>query len=448
MPNKNESGIITRRKFLQLSSAAALGAAAGCAVNPVTGRRQLMLLSESEEIAIDRQYSPHQFSEDYGIMLDSQLNDYVRSVGLSLSSSSHRPHMPYSYQVVNAAYVNAYAFPGGSIALTRGIMLSLENEAELAALLGHEIGHVTARHTATRMTKNMLLGAVVLLGTALASQESEKAGPWVSVLGGLGAGLLLARYSRDDERQADGLGMDYSIIAGYDPKGMVGLMDVLRSLSSRSPNAIERMFSSHPMSDERYATAQKAAEEKGAELKSPKLSRERYMDNTARLRRMKNVIENIQAGDREAANENLSSARDYYLRALRSDSADYTALLKMGRIEIMREQTDEALKFCDRAKKAYENEAQAYQLAGFACIEGKKFDRAFNEFDTHERLLPGNTGTIFMKGYARENAGSREKAAYEYKRFLDLVGEGEQAEHARKRMREWGYIKNESEQNT
>ena len=133
---------ITRRDFIRLVALSGAGILAGCAVNPVTGRQQLMLVSEDQEIALDRQHSPHQFSSDYGAIQDGSLNAYVDQTGKRLASKSHRSHMPYSFRVVNANYVNAYAFPGGSIACTRGIVLSLDNEAQLAALLGHELGQV------------------------------------------------------------------------------------------------------------------------------------------------------------------------------------------------------------------------------------------------------------------------------------------------------------------
>ena len=160
MPNhpSNTSRLrqLTRREFMWLSSLAAAGYVFGCATDPVTGKKQFMLVSEDTEVQIDKQYSPLQFSSDFGEVQDSQLNRYVSQIGNKMAASSHRPHMPYSFRVVNATYVNAYAFPGGTIAATRGIMLSLDNEAELASLLGHELGHVNARHSAEQMSKGQL----------------------------------------------------------------------------------------------------------------------------------------------------------------------------------------------------------------------------------------------------------------------------------------------------
>ncbi|HFQ90092.1 MAG TPA: peptidase M48 Ste24p, partial [Desulfobulbus sp.] len=244
---------LTRREFLSLLGMGATGLLvqpllSGCAVDPVTGRREFVIMSRAEEIALDRQQSPYQFSADYGPVQDRRLNDYINRVGLEVAAHSHRPDMPFSFRAVNAAYINAYAFPGGSIAATRGILVELDNEAELAALLGHEIGHVCARHTAEQSTKGLLANLLVA-GAAIATSAagySDAAG-LVQDLGGLGAGALLARYSRDNEREADALGMEYMVRTGYTPMGMVELMEVLLRNGRRRASAIELMFATHPM---------------------------------------------------------------------------------------------------------------------------------------------------------------------------------------------------------
>ncbi len=288
---------LTRRHFLVLSSMYFAGIVIGCASNPVTGKQQLMLLSEDSEIDIDKKNSPHQFSADYGALSDKTLNNYINQTGRRMAALSHRPQMPYSFRGVNATYIT-YAFPGGSIAATRGILLSINNEAELSALLGHEIGHVNARHTAERMSKRILAAAVVAGITAYVASENRKYGPLAAGLGAIGTGILLASYSRDDEREADSLGMEYMARAGHNTKGMVGLMDVLRDISRHKPNAIEMMFATHPMSIKRYNTAIELTNTKYKSTQNIPLNRERYMDYTVKLRSMKKAIEEMQNGEK------------------------------------------------------------------------------------------------------------------------------------------------------
>lgn len=431
---------ISRRNFLWVTSASAAGMLVACAVNPVTGKRQLVLMSEREEIALDQQHSPHQFSADFGKVQDPELNRYLTEVGSKMASLSHRPEMPYSFRAVNAVYVNAYAFPGGSIAATRGILLEMENEAELAALLGHELGHVNARHTAERMSKAMLLNALVGVGTVLVASKDETAGLITAGVGSIGSTLLLAKYSRDDERQADALGMEYMNRAGYSPNGMIGLMDVLRSLSDRKPSAIEAMFSSHPMSDERYQTAVQSANSTYASRKTQKLARERYMDHTGRLREKREAVEMMQHAQRELGRENYARAETRLKEALKKESGDYAGLLLMSHCQLAMDEPRAAEGFAEKAKQVYPSEAQAHQLSGVAKLRQKKFSAAYSEFSAYDNLLPGNPNITFLKGYTQENMGHRPEAASEYTQYLRSVDQGEQAEYARSRLVDWGYL--------
>src|SRR5574343_1467556 len=153
---------ITRRQVLWLIGAGAVSAASGCATSPVGGGSILVGMNEDEEKAVDRKVAPQQFSQDLGPVQDAPLNQYLGDVGRRLHAQSHRPQMPYSYRVLNANYVNAYTFPGGAMGVTRGILADLQDESELAALLGHEIGHVNARHAAQRQGQSMLAQVAVL----------------------------------------------------------------------------------------------------------------------------------------------------------------------------------------------------------------------------------------------------------------------------------------------
>jgi beta-barrel assembly-enhancing protease len=429
---------LSRRKFLQLTTMSAVAVAAGCATNPVTGQSQLMLLSEQDEIQIDRQYSPLQFSTDYGPTQGNALNAYVNSIGRNLASRSHRPHMPYSFRVVNANYVNAYAFPGGSIACTRGILLTLENEAELAALLGHEIGHVNARHTAEQMSKSQL-SSFIVSGLSIIADRAAGMGQVASTLGSLSAGAFLARYSRDNERQADALGMEYMVKSGYSPEGMVGLMDMLNEKNKSRPGAVELMFATHPMSDERYRNAVHSAATTYASWKNLPLNRERYMDNTAALRSIKRAIEAMQDGDEAMGTKNYSQAESLYRTALKQAPNDYAGLLSMAKCQLMQKNYSEGSKYANRAKTVYPREAQGHYLSGFAALNLKKFDAAYRDFQTEQRLLPQNPTPIFFMGYSLDNMGRRADAAREYQRYLQHVRQGDHAQHAARRLQQWGY---------
>jgi predicted Zn-dependent protease len=432
-----EKNAVTRREFIWLSSLAAAGLMAGCATNPVTGESQLMLVSEDQEVQIDRQYSPYQFSADYGKTQDKKLNNYLDRTGKKMATRSHRTHMPYNFQVVNANYVNAYAFPGGSIACTRGILLALDNEAELAALLGHELGHVNARHTAEQMSKGMLTQAVVGGLAAAAGTQGAFYGDIASQLGQVSAGALLASYSRDNERQADALGMEYMVQSGYSTAGMVGLMDMLNSMGKHRPSAIELMFATHPMSRERYQTAVQIAETKYKSAKKNPLYRERYMDNTARLRAKKGAIDQMQLAEKEMANKNFSAADKHLRQALKKAPADYTALVMMSKSQLVQKKWAVGRQYAEMAQQSYPQEAQAYHLSGFAKVQLKDYDGALEEFNRYDNVLAGNPNTLFFKGYCYEGMKKYSRAGKEYRRFLQTVNQGDYANHAYKRVRQW-----------
>lgn len=434
-------GTLTRRDFIRLSALAAVSTAvAGCAANPVTGQSQLMLMGEGEEIQIDRVNTPHQYSADYGLSQDAALSAYVSGVGTSLARVTHRRQMPYRFVVVNATYVNAYAFPGGSIAITRGILAEMDNEAELAGLLGHELGHVNARHTAARMSKSRVLGTLVGGASLLAGTASESLGNLAGTVGGLGASLYLAQYSREDERQADELGMEYMVGAGYSPQGMVGLMDVLRSMSRRQPSAIEAMFSSHPMSTERYETAVARSRTRFGGSQNLPVNRERYMDSTVSLRRLAPMFKLFQEGDKAMAAKEYAVAQGRYAEGLKLSPNDYAGLVMMSKCMIAQKNGKAAADYAARARRVYPTEGQAHHMHGVASILNKDYATALADFSGYERILPGNPTTIFMKGFSYEGMKNRQNAAQEYQRFLKVVNQGEMAQHAYSRLKTWGYL--------
>jgi predicted Zn-dependent protease len=436
---------MSRRQFLQASVLAATAGLLpfyGCATDPVTGRKQLMMLTQDQEIAIDRQQSPFQFSSDYGIVQDSSLNQYIHQVGSDLVPYSHRPGMPYNFQCVNATYINAYAFPGGSIAVTRGILLKLENEAELAALLGHELGHVNARHTAEQVSKSQLSSLVVGGLAILANSQARGLGELTQQLGALGQGLYLAKYSRDNEREADSLGHEYMVNAGYGSLGFVKLMEMLNSLNKEQPNAAQMLFSTHPMSDERLAAAVQRDQGPYARTRNAPVFRERYMDQTAELRRKKTAIERMQEGEKYLSQGKYDSAQTAFSSALKQAGDDYAAHVLMAKCQLIQKKNAEAASYATAATALYPTEPQAHYVAGLAHVGTRQYDRALDNFTRCDRLLPGNPQLTFYMGYSRDKIGQRQAAADHYSAYLKMVNyqTNEYSQYAYQRLKEWGYV--------
>ena len=434
--------LLNRREFLIGGLAAASATMAGCAVNPVTGQQQLMLMSRDQEIDIDKQNAPHQFSADYGADDDPQIQNYITKVGKGLAAQTHRPDMPYNFRVVNATYVNAYAFPGGSIAATRGIMLTLQDEAELAALLGHELGHVNARHTASRMSKALLIqGLAAGLTLGVQSSEYDSLTPLAAGLGAVASGALLAHYSREDERQADALGMEYMVASGYSPEGMVGLQQHLVDMHTSQPSAMEVIFASHPMSEERRDTAKFEAETDYASALKQPLYHERYMDNTANLRKIAPAIKAMQDGEKSMGQKKYDQAEQHFTTALDLAPGDYAGLLMMSKCQLALGHKIEADRYAELAKQSKPGEPQALHVSGMAKLERGKQTEALREFKAYEHALPGNNNNTYLQALCYDGMGQTRNAAALYKQFINNGGAGSMGKHAYGRLTDMGFIK-------
>ena len=230
----------------------------GCAVNPVTGKNELSLISEDQEISIgQKNYGPSRQMQGGDYTVNPELSAYVNGVGQKLAVVSDRK-LPYEFTVLNNSTPNAWALPGGKIAVNRGLLLELQSEAELAAVLGHEIVHAAAKHGAQGMQRGMLLQGA-LIATSVVAHSNEYAN---IIVGGaqVAAGLVHTKYGREDELEADYYGMLYMSRAGYDPMAAVGLQETfIRLNESKSQNWLAGLFSSHPPSQARVDANRKTA---------------------------------------------------------------------------------------------------------------------------------------------------------------------------------------------
>jgi len=222
---------------------------AACAVNPVTGERELALISESQEISMGAEAAT-EVRSSIGLVQDEALQRYVDGIGQRLAAMSERPHLPWSFQVVDDPTPNAFALPGGYIFVTRGLMTLLNSEGELAAVLGHEIGHVTARHSVSQLSRAQLAELGLGIGAIAAPESAAEIGQ----IAGAGVSLLFLRYGRDDERQADELGFGYMLEQGYrvaEMRDVFAALDAASALAGASP--VPAWLATHPSGTDRIA---------------------------------------------------------------------------------------------------------------------------------------------------------------------------------------------------
>lgn len=229
-----------RTRFITSGLAAAV-VLAGCAKNPATGHRELMLVSESQEIQMGEQYDKEVVAT-IGLYPDPALQRYIQDLGSRLAETSERPKLPWTFRVVDDAAVNAFALPGGYIYVTRGILAHLNSEAELAGVVGHEIGHVTARHTASQLSKQQLAGLGLAIGSIASSTFERYAG-----VAGQALSVLFLKFSRDNEHQADELGVRYMGRANYDVRQMPQVFKLLDRVSGASGGGrLPEWLATHP----------------------------------------------------------------------------------------------------------------------------------------------------------------------------------------------------------
>jgi predicted Zn-dependent protease len=258
---------------------AALVLMTACATNPVTGRREFSLMSEAQEIQIG-QTQDVQIRNELGVYRDAALQEYVSTIGLKLARASERPNLPWHFTVLDSPAVNAFALPGGYIYITRGIMSFLDSEAQLAGVLGHEIGHVTARHASQQYSRATGAQLGLIVGSILVPQTRPFA-----QLGESGLGVLFLKYGRDDERQADGLGVKYASLTGWDPAGVPQMLTTLGRIEEASDSkGVPNWLATHPAPENRVQRVSEAVQQ--AETGADRFT----IDRDGYLRRIDGVI--------------------------------------------------------------------------------------------------------------------------------------------------------------
>lgn len=393
-----------------------LAGAAGCAVNPVTGERELSLVDEGWELNVgEQQYAPLRQSQGGDFVLEPEVTHYVQGVGQRLAAVSDR-ELPYEFQVINSSVPNAWALPGGKISVNRGLLTELESEAELAAVLGHEIVHSAARHGARQQSRAIVLQGAVLAGgiaTGVATGREDYA--TVALVGGMiGAQLITQRYSRDAERQSDRYGMEYMKRAGYDPRGAVELQETFVRISEEHGGGggfAGGLFASHPPSRERLENNRRTAEELGA---GGRTGRDEYRQVMERLNRLQPAYAAHDAGRQALADGDHATALQKADEALVSEPGE--ALFHALKGDALASREDYA-----GAERAYthalaQDDAWFYHhlRRGMVRHEMGRLEAARGDLAASLERLPTAQGHLLM-GNVERAAGNRQAAVEHYR---------------------------------
>ena len=354
-----------------------------CSVNPVTGQNEFLLMSKQQEITLgEKNYSPSRQAQGGDYYLDAELQGYVAEVGKKLATFSAQPDLPFEFVVINNSVPNAWALPGGKIAINRGLLMYLEDEAQLAAVLSHEIVHAAARHSAAQMSRGTLLSlGVMAVGVTVKENRNDQL---YSLASQAGAAAWLAKYGRDDELEADYYGMNYMAQAGYDPEGAVELQETFVSLSNdKATSFLSGLFASHPPSMKRV----EANRIKAKTLPSGDRGRTRFQ--TA-------------------------------IRQLKKDELAYEAAEK-AKEALQKDDPRSALSSLDKAIALQPNEFSFWVLRGKAWKALNKRDNADKAFSTAIRKNPDHFSGYLERGILRHDKGEREKGLTDIKLSYALL---------------------------
>ncbi|MBF0453927.1 MAG: M48 family metalloprotease [Magnetococcales bacterium] len=379
---------MTIKKMISLL--ALLMVLSACAVNPVTGKSELALISESQEMAIGKkQYGPSRQGQGGDYVADPALVTYVQQVGQRLAKVSDR-QLPYEFVVINSSVPNAWALPGGKIAINRGLLLELTSEAELAAVLGHEIVHAAARHSAQGIERGMLMqGAVMAAG--IATQNSGYSD--LAIKGaGLAANLVNHKYGRDAERESDHYGMKYMEKAGYDVRAAIALQETFVRLSkSNNSNWLTGLFASHPPSQERVDNNRR-----DAELLTPggEVGEARYQQAIAHLKKVKPAYDAYDEGVKALKEKKYDQARALAEKAISIEPKEGLFHALLGEAQQGKGAKNTALTSYSRAIQAnpdffyfYEKRGELQNQLGYSAGAKKDLERGAALFPTAASYL-------------------------------------------------------------
>lgn len=381
-----------------------------CGTNPVTKKTEFQFVSQAQEISIGTQnYSPARQSQGGDYVIDPELTAFVQAVGKRLAAVSDRPDLPYEFVVLNDSVPNAWAMPGGKIAFNRGLLYELNSEAELAAVMGHEIVHAAARHGAKSMERGILLqGAMIAVG--IGAQNTDYAN---LIVGGaqLGAQLATSKYGRDAESESDFYGMQYMKKAGYDPSAAVTLQETFVRLSQgKQSDFITGLFASHPPSQERVDANKETLAKLGA---GGEMGKDTYAQKVGKLKATQPAYKAYDDALVALKKGDTATATKLANQAIAGEPREARFQELLGDIALTQKKPQEALAFYEKAIKMQPDYFKPHIQSGIALFNMGKKAEAEAFLARANALLPTAPGHALL-GQIAEGRGQTDVALKHY----------------------------------
>lgn len=452
----------------------------GCAINPVTGQRELMFVSESQEVEMGKELYPNALWGDLGgggEYKDEKLKDYLKDVVIRIHGVSHRHNLPVQFAIQNSSVPNAWAIPG-YVVITRGLLAALDSEAEFTFIMGHEMGHVSARHSAKQITRGML--QQIGLGAAGIALSGKKYSDIALRLGSVGSSLLLLKYSRDDELESDRLGILYMTKLGYNPENAVSAHKNLEKVSqeymkSLGKNAEERGFfedllSTHPRTSVRIEEIQHIINEtRPFTIAGDGTYREQFQNIIAELKKINKIYldyydkavrafgkNNIDEADHLASNaikadknqpafhtlkgfirlkrKDYHDAEKYFNTALNLDKDYEPALRGMGAIRYYKGEYSEGVGYLKRSISLFPQDVSAHYFLGMSYYKMRMYKTAILHLNLFAEVQPRHPEIHGILGICYENINDLYSAYEEYVMQLKVNPTNEMGRHAASRV--------------
>ncbi|MCX5811523.1 MAG: M48 family metalloprotease [Proteobacteria bacterium] len=461
-----------------------LFAVVGCATNPVTGQSQFMLVSEEQEIQIGKELYPNAMwgaEGGGGEFKDERVKAYLKNVVLNIHKVSHRPNLPVDFAIQNSSVPNAWAIPG-HVVITRGLLAGLDNEAEFAFVMGHEMGHVSARHSASQMSLG-ILHQTLLAGAGIALAGSDYSDATLS-LGALGSSLLLLKYSRVDELEADGLGVQYMTKLGYNPKNAVSAHMNLEKVSNEYMKSLgkgtqergffEDLLSTHPRTSVRIDEIQNIINHTSSfALKGDGVNRQEFQTMIAGTKNINNTyIAHYDKAVRALNNKNLDeavaqitkainidqtqapfyslsgfimlrkknpeNAEKYFNYALRLDNNYQPALRGMGAIRYIKGNYAESMQYLKKSIALFPEDMHAHYFLGMSYFKTNTYKTALNHLKLFADTHPKHPEIHGVLGTCYENVNDPSSAYKEYAMQLKVAPNSDMGKRAAGRLQALG----------